>query len=121
MQREGMCLVRKCMRAGTGSTPARAKGEKDRPPFKTMMDSASRREFDNVFVWSLDRFSRDGIGKTFDHLRRLGSYGVKFRSYSESLLGPPDRHRCAAARDIEGPNSALRNHGLGRQNRCCQE
>jgi DNA invertase Pin-like site-specific DNA recombinase len=62
------------------------KGEKDRPQFKAMMDAASRREFDTVLVWSLDRFSREGIGKTFDHLRRLGSYGVKFRSYSESFL-----------------------------------
>ena len=63
-----------------------AKGEKDRPQFKALMDAASRREFDTVLVWSLDRFSREGIGKTFDHLRRLGSYGVKFRSYSESFL-----------------------------------
>jgi DNA invertase Pin-like site-specific DNA recombinase len=37
-------------------------------------------------VWSLDRFSREGIGKTFNHLKRLDSYGVKFRSYSESFL-----------------------------------
>jgi DNA invertase Pin-like site-specific DNA recombinase len=63
-----------------------AKGEKDRQQFKALMDAASRREFDTVLVWSLDRFSREGIGKTFDYLRRLGSYGVKFRSYSESFL-----------------------------------
>src|SRR5215469_17929587 len=63
-----------------------AKGEKDRPQFKALIDAASRREFDTVLVWSLDRFSREGIGKTFDYLRRLGSYGVKFRSYSESFL-----------------------------------
>jgi DNA invertase Pin-like site-specific DNA recombinase len=63
-----------------------AKSEKDRPQFKVMMNAASRREFDMVLVWSLDRFSREGIAKTFDHLRRLGSYGVKFRSYSESFL-----------------------------------
>ena len=63
-----------------------AKGEKDRPQFKALMDAASRREFDTVLVWSLDRFSREGIGKTFEYLRHLGSYGVKFRSYSESFL-----------------------------------
>jgi DNA invertase Pin-like site-specific DNA recombinase len=63
-----------------------AKGEKDRPGFKALMEAASRREFDAVLVWSLDRFSREGIAKTFDYLRRLGSYGVKFRSYSESFL-----------------------------------
>src|SRR5215469_15927016 len=63
-----------------------AKGEKDRPGFKALMEAASRREFDVVLTWSLDRFSREGIGKTFDHLRRLGSYGVRFRSFSESFL-----------------------------------
>lgn len=63
-----------------------AKGEKDRPQFKAMLDAASRREFDTVLVWSLDRFSRQGIGKTFDYLRRLDSYGVHFRSFSESFL-----------------------------------
>ena len=62
------------------------KSENERAQFKAMMQAASRREFDTVLVWSLDRFSREGIGKTFDHLRRLGSYGVKFRSYSESFL-----------------------------------
>jgi len=62
------------------------KGAKDRPQFSAMMQAASRREFDIVLVWSLDRFSREGIGKTFDHLKRLDKYGVKFRSYSESFL-----------------------------------
>src|SRR5215469_7261102 len=64
----------------------RESGRKHRPQFKGMMDAASRREFDTVLVWSLDRFSREGIAKTFDHLRRLGSYGVKFRSFTESFL-----------------------------------
>jgi DNA invertase Pin-like site-specific DNA recombinase len=39
-----------------------------------------------VLTWSLDRFSREGIGKTCDHLRRLASYRVAFRSYSEPFL-----------------------------------
>ena len=63
-----------------------AKGAKDRPQFNALMEAASRREFDTVLVWSLDRFSREGIGKTFNHLKRLDSCGVKFRSYSESFL-----------------------------------
>ncbi len=58
----------------------------DRPRFSAMMDAASRREFDGVLVWSLDRFSREGIGKTCDHLRRLAGYKVAFRSYSEPFL-----------------------------------
>jgi DNA invertase Pin-like site-specific DNA recombinase len=63
-----------------------AKGAKERPGFTALMEAASRREFDTLLVWSLDRFSREGIGKTFNHLKRLDSYGVKFRSYSESFL-----------------------------------
>jgi DNA invertase Pin-like site-specific DNA recombinase len=51
-----------------------------------MFEAASRREFDILLVWSLDRFSRQGIAKTFDHLKLLDSYGVKFRSFSESFL-----------------------------------
>ena len=63
-----------------------AKGAKDRPQFQALMEAASQREFDTVLVWSLDRFSREGIGKTFGHLKRLDSYGVRFRSFSESFL-----------------------------------
>ncbi|HTR39976.1 MAG TPA: recombinase family protein [Bryobacteraceae bacterium] len=57
-----------------------------RPGFTALMGAAARREFDAVLVWSLDRFSREGIGKTCDHLKRLAGYRVAFRSYSEPFL-----------------------------------
>lgn len=57
-----------------------------RPGFVALMDAASRHEFDLVLVWSLDRFSREGIGKTCDHLRKLAGWHVAFRSFSESFL-----------------------------------
>jgi len=60
--------------------------KKDRPSFKAMMYAASRHEFDVVLVWSLDRFTREGIGPTLQHLSRLANYRVAFRSYSESFL-----------------------------------
>lgn len=63
-----------------------AKGEKERAQFRAVMEAASRREFDTVLVWSLDRFTREGIGKTFGHLKKLDGYGVKFRSFSENFL-----------------------------------
>lgn len=63
-----------------------SKGEKGRPQFKAMMEAASRREFDTILVFSLDRFSREGIGKTCGYLRRLAAYKVGFRSYSEQFL-----------------------------------
>jgi DNA invertase Pin-like site-specific DNA recombinase len=57
-----------------------------RPGFLALMDASSRHEFDLVLVWSLDRFSREGIGKTCDHLRKLSGWHVAFRSFSESFL-----------------------------------
>jgi hypothetical protein len=36
--------------------------------------------------WALDRFSREGMVPTIQHLDRLNSYGVMFHSYTESHL-----------------------------------
>lgn len=58
-------------------------GKADRAQFRAMVTDASRRRFDVVVVWALDRLSREGVGETFDHLRLLGSYGVKFVSFTE--------------------------------------
>jgi len=58
----------------------------DRPAFRRLFDAASRREFDLILFWSLDRFSREGALQTLQHLQRLTDYGVGFRSYTESYL-----------------------------------
>ncbi len=55
----------------------------DRAQFQAMFEGASRREFTVVVVWALDRFTREGIGETFAHLKRLHGYGVQFESYTE--------------------------------------
>jgi DNA invertase Pin-like site-specific DNA recombinase len=62
------------------------KSEKDRPQFKKLMESASKREFDMVVFWALDRFSREGVLPTLNHLQRLDGYGVAWRSYTEQYL-----------------------------------
>jgi DNA invertase Pin-like site-specific DNA recombinase len=49
-----------------------------------MMEEASRRRFDVVLVWALDRFTREGVSETFQHIARLKSYGVEFESYTEA-------------------------------------
>lgn len=54
----------------------------DRPQFQQMMEDAGQRTFDIVLFWSLDRFTREGVSRTFDHLARLKAYGVKFHNYS---------------------------------------
>ena len=59
-------------------------GKGDRAGFRAMMADAARRPFDIVVVWALDRFSREGVGETFDHIRRLDLQGVQFASFTEA-------------------------------------
>jgi len=61
-------------------------GRADRPRFLAMMAAASKRKFDLVLVWSLDRLSREGTSATLGYLERLEGWGVGFRSYSEQYL-----------------------------------
>jgi DNA invertase Pin-like site-specific DNA recombinase len=56
----------------------------DREQFRAMFTAASRREFDCVVSWALDRLSREGVAKTFDHIKTLLGYGVQFISYTEA-------------------------------------
>lgn len=58
----------------------------DREQFQDMFSAASRREFDVVLFWALDRFSREGVYTTLQHLQRLTSYGVGYRSFPEQYL-----------------------------------
>lgn len=51
-----------------------------------MFRDASMRKFDLVLFWSLDRFSREGVLETLEHLRRLTDAGVEWKSYTEQYL-----------------------------------
>ena len=62
------------------------KGTVARKQLLALLDDASRRQFDLVLFWSIDRFSREGMVPTVMHLQRLHSYGVSFHSYSEPYL-----------------------------------
>ena len=53
---------------------------------QALMEAASRREFDLVLFWSLDRFSREGVLATLQYLQRLTSYGVGWKSLQEEYL-----------------------------------
>jgi DNA invertase Pin-like site-specific DNA recombinase len=65
----------------------RASGKRsDREQFQKMFDAASRREFDCLLFWSLDRLSREGTVETLNHLQRLTGYGVNYRSFTEQYL-----------------------------------
>jgi len=58
----------------------------DRDEFQKMFAAASRHQFDAVLFWALDRFSREGVFETLQHLQRLTFYGVGFRSFTEQYL-----------------------------------
>lgn len=47
-----------------------------------MFDAAYRRELMLSLLFSLDRFSREGVVETLQHLQRLTSFGVAFKSFT---------------------------------------
>ena len=51
-----------------------------------MFRAASQRKFDVLLFWSLDRLSREGVLETLQHLNRLTSYGVNYRSFTEQYF-----------------------------------
>lgn len=56
----------------------------EREAFRRLFEDASRRIFDVVIVWALDRFTREGVFETFDYVRKLTLNGVQFESYTEA-------------------------------------
>jgi len=60
----------------------------ERTQFQQMFADASKRKFDLLLFWALDRLSREGALKTLQHLDRLENYGVGFRSFTEGPESP---------------------------------
>ena len=58
----------------------------DREQFQKLFRDAAQRKFDLVLFWSLDRFSREGVLETLNHLQRLSTVGVGYRSFTEQYL-----------------------------------
>jgi DNA invertase Pin-like site-specific DNA recombinase len=62
----------------------RATGKRsDREQFQAMFSAASRRKFDYLVTWALDRLSREGVAQTFEHIKQLRGYGVEYVSFTE--------------------------------------
>src|SRR5438445_8226268 len=72
-------ILREYIDHETGSTD-------DRLEFQAMFRDASQRKFDVVLFWSLDRLSREGVLETLQHLNRLTSYGIGYRSFTEQYF-----------------------------------
>ena len=61
-----------------------ASGKTDeRQAFKQLFTDGSRRKFDVILVWALDRFTREGVLETFQHIERFRRWGIAFESYTE--------------------------------------
>ncbi len=58
----------------------------DREQFQKMFGAASRREFDVLLFWSLDRLSREGTVETLNHLQKLTGYLPLFKASPPLLI-----------------------------------
>jgi DNA invertase Pin-like site-specific DNA recombinase len=58
----------------------------ERQAFLKMFEDARLKKFDLVLFWALDRFSREGVTETLNYLKVLDSYGVAWKSFTESYL-----------------------------------
>lgn len=61
-------------------------GDSNRPNFKRMRMDARQNKFKGILVWSLDRFSREGIIQTMQYIKDLGQYSVFLKSYQDTWL-----------------------------------
>lgn len=66
-------------------------GNSNRPQFQKMLQNAKERKFDKILVWSLDRFSREGMSNTLHYLEKLSRSGIGLKSLQESWLDTSDK------------------------------
>lgn len=66
-------------------------GSSNRPNFQQMLKDARDRKFEIILVWSLDRFSREGMNCTLNYLSKLEEYNVGLKSLQESWLDTSDK------------------------------
>jgi len=64
----------------------RASGGSDRPIFQELLGRARQHEFKGILVYSIDRFSREGILDTLTYIKGLKERGVWLKSLREEWL-----------------------------------
>lgn len=77
--RRGWQIVAEYVDYGSGAKASRLE-------FQRMFADASKRRFDLVLFWALDRLSREGVLETLQHLNQLTAYGVNFKSFTEQFF-----------------------------------
>lgn len=58
----------------------------DRAEFQRLFQDAYEKRFDLCLFGALDRFSREGATDTLQHLRKVTSYGVQWKSFTEQYI-----------------------------------
>ena len=61
-------------------------GNSNRPEFQKMLSEVRQRHFDLIFVWALDRFSREGMTNTLSYIKQLREYKTGLKSMQEPWL-----------------------------------
>jgi DNA invertase Pin-like site-specific DNA recombinase len=56
-----------------------------------MRSDARQNLFKGILIWSLDRFSREGISNTLVYIQELEKHKVFLKSYQESWLSTDDQ------------------------------
>jgi len=65
-------------------------GSANRPEFQRMLGEVRQRHIDLILVWSLDRFSREGMLSTLSYIKQLKKYKTGLISLKESWLDTDD-------------------------------
>jgi DNA invertase Pin-like site-specific DNA recombinase len=58
----------------------------DREGFRKLLQDAAKRKFDAIYVWALDRLSREGLARTVQLIEQLDKWGIKIISHTEPYL-----------------------------------
>lgn len=61
-------------------------GSANRPAFQEMLREVRQRHIDMVLVWSLDRFSREGISNTLRYISEIKRYKCALKSLQETWM-----------------------------------
>ena len=83
--REGVKIVAEYIDHETGT------GKRRRESFERMLNDCEHgasKKFQIIYIWAIDRLSREGTLKTLLILERLASCGIKVRSLQEPWLDP---------------------------------
>jgi DNA invertase Pin-like site-specific DNA recombinase len=58
----------------------------DREGFRKLLQDVTKRKFDAIYVWALDRLSREGLSRTVQLIEQLDKWGVRIVSHTEPYL-----------------------------------